>query len=328
MKNQFTSIAQHFLAPLLLSSVTALYAQATLPPDKVLVRNSRAAVTYRDFEAELARIPQTERFEIQISRDKTSLMLENMLTNKTLAQEARDNKLDEDPLVRAEIANQIDKVLAKYRGQQVQATLPKIDLVPRAREKYLTSPETVTTPPLYDVWHALVSLKGRTAENAKARAEEVRKKVLAGESLERLASEYSDDPSQKMNQGHLGLNKVDGYDPLFAGAIKAMKVGGVTIVESSHGIHVVKLLDHKPGTRFPFETAREYLLKEAETEYILASWNNYLRKITTDPKVFVDVEALESIRPKLPPIPAATSTAPDTTPAGPAPIAPAAATKK
>ena len=91
MKNQLISIARHFLAPLLVSTATVLYAQSTLPPDKVLVRNSRAAVTYRDFEAELARIPQTERFEIQISRDKTSLMLENMLTNKTLAQEARVN---------------------------------------------------------------------------------------------------------------------------------------------------------------------------------------------------------------------------------------------
>lgn len=308
MKKDVTRMTKYLLLPLFLSGVTVLYAQTvqtTLPPDKVLARNSRVAVTYRDFEAELARIPQTERFEIQISREKTAVLLDNLLTNKTLAQEARENKLDQNPKVQAEIANQTDKVLAKYRGQQVQADLPKIDLLPRARERYLTSPEKVTRPAMHDSWHVLISLKGRTAEQAQARAEEVRKKLLAGEPRDRLAADYSDDPSMKVNQGHLGLYNVEGFDPRFAAALKGMKVGDVTIVESSHGIHVVKLLDYLPSNRYSFESAKHVMLQEAETEYVLSAWNNYLRNISGDPKVFVDVDALEAIRPKLPPIPAA-----------------------
>lgn len=324
MTSNLSSLTRLLLLPLLIGGVIGVHAQApsqsSLPPDKVLASNSRVAVTYREFEAELARIPQADRFDIQLSREKTAMLLDNLLTNKTLALEARENKLDESPLVKAEIANQIDKVLAKYRGQQVQANLPKIDLVPRARERYLTSPEKVTTPALYDAWHALITLKGRTMEQAQARAEEVRKKLLAGESRDKLAAEYSDDPSVKMNQGHLGLYNVDGYDPRFAAAIKSLKVGDVTIVESNHGIHVVKLLEYRPGTRYSFESAKDALMNEAETEYILAAWNNYLRKITNDPKVFVDVEALDSLRPKLPPIPAA-EPVPAGVPAGTVPTA-------
>lgn len=313
MKNNLLSLIRHLLVPLLVaSSATTLHAQAPLAPDKVLARNSRVSVTFREFQAELARIPQDDRFEIQLSREKTAMLLDNLLTNKTLALEARENKLDASPEVQAEIANQIDKVLAKYRGQQVQANLPKIDLLPRARETYLTSPEKVTKPALHDVWHALITLKGRTAEQAQARAEEVRKKLLAGESRDKLAEEYSDDPSMKMNQGHLGLNNVDRFDPLFAAAIKSLKVGDVTIVESSHGIHVVKLLEHRPSTRIPFESAKAALLQEAETDYIVSAWNNYLRNIAKDSKLFVDIEALEAQRPKLPEIP---PSAPDAVPA-------------
>lgn len=303
MKKTVNTSARHLLLSCLLASITTLHAQNPLPADKVLARNPRASVTYRDFEAELARIPQKDRFDLLLSRDKVAMLVENLLVNKTLAVEALENKLDADPLVQAEIANQTTKVLAKYRGQQVQANLPKIDLVPRARERYLTAPELVTTQELHEIWHVLISNKGRTPEQAQARAEEVRKKLLAGESTDKLAQEYSDDPSNNLNQGKLGARKLTDYDPRFAKTVKDMKVGDVAITETSYGVHVVKLLDHTPGTRYTFEAAKPFLLQEAETEYIVSSWNNYLRNISNDPKLFVDIDALEALRPKLPEIP-------------------------
>ena len=42
---------------------TAAQAQTPLPPDKVLVSNQRTAVTYAEFEAELARIPGDDQLE-------------------------------------------------------------------------------------------------------------------------------------------------------------------------------------------------------------------------------------------------------------------------
>ena len=301
----------------LLAGATALYAQNPLPPDKVLARNQHTSVTYRDFEAELARMPQNDRYEFLLSRERIGLLLDNLLVNKTLALEARENKLDAKPEVQAEIANQTDKVLAKYRGQQVQANLPKIDLVPRARERYLTAPEKVTTPDLHDIWHTLISLKGRTPEQAQTRAEEVRKKLLAGESGEKLAMEFSDDVSKTTNKGSIGPYNINSFDPRFAKTVKGMKVGEVAIAESSFGIHVVKLLNYVPGVRRPFEDVKAALIYEAETEYVLAAWNAYLRNITNDPKLFVDAEALDALRPKLPEIPAAA-------PVSPAVVVPAA----
>lgn len=320
MKKVVKDLTQYLLLLLLLTSASLLHAQNPLAPDKVLARSPRVAVTYSDFEAELARIPQGDRFELLLSREKVAVLVDNILINKTLALEARENKLDASPLVQAEIANQTEKVLAKYRGQQVQANLPKIDLLPRARERYLTSPEKITRPELHDVWHVLVGLKGRTLEQAQARAEEVRKKVLAGEPRGQVAEEYSDDPSKRNNQGNLGLSNLSGFDPRFSAAVKGMKAGDVAIAESSYGVHVIKLLGHTPSTRIPFETAKPTLMYEAETEYVLAAWNSYLRNISNDPKLFVDIEALDALRPKLPEIPTAPPSAPIAAPTVPAAV--------
>lgn len=311
MKNYALRTSQRLFMMLFLTSSTAIYAQNPLPPDKVLARNQHVTVTYSDFEAELARIPQNDRFELLLSRERIARIVDNVLINKTLAQEARENKLDVSPKVQAEIANQTDKVLAKYRGQQVQANLPKVDLLALARERYLTSPEKITTQELHDVWHVLVSQKGRTLEQAQARAEEVRKKLLAGESGDKLVEEYSDDPSKKTNKGRLGPNSLKAYDPRFANTVRGLKVGEVSIAESTYGIHVVKLLDYSPGVRHPFETVKASLLYDAETEYVVSAWNNYVRNLSNDPKLYVDVEALDALRPKLPEIPPAPPAIPE-----------------
>ena len=275
-----------------------------LPPEKVLAANQRTSITYTDFEAELARIPPRDQFEFLLDRQRLAQMVDNILLNKTLAIEARENKLDGDAKVQAEIRNQTDKVLAKYRGQQVQINAPKIDYLPGAREIYLANPERFTTPPLHDVWHALVSLKGRTREQAKARAEEIRGRLLAGESAELLATSLSDDESAKTNKGNLGRADTKNYDVRFAAAVKKLKVGEVSpVFESDYGYHVAKLLEYVAPVRHPFEAVKEELLHEVESQYLRSVWDNHLRRIRNDPKLFVDAEALDILRPKLPPIP-------------------------
>ena len=287
-------------------NISAIHAQtaSVLPPEKVLAANQRTSVTYADFEAELARIPPRDQFEFLLDRQRLAQMVDNILLNKTLAIEARENKLDGDAKVQAEIRNQTDKVLAKYRGQQVQTSAPKIDYLPRAREIYLANPERFTTPPLHDVWHALVSIKGRTQEQARARAEEIRARLLAGESADLLATTSSDDESAKTNKGNLGRADTKNYDVRFAAAVKKLKVGEVSpVFESDYGFHVAKLREYIAPQRVAFEAVKGELLHEAESQHLLSVWENHLRQIRNDPKLFVDAEALDILRPKLPPIP-------------------------
>ena len=299
---KFTIASVLFLATV----AVPLCAQTTspLPPDKILASNHRVAVTYADFEAEIARIPPRDQFEFLLDRQRLAQLIDNMLLNKTLAIEARENKLDSDEKVQAEIRNQTEKVLAKYRGQQVQRNAPAIDYLPRAREIYLANPERFTSAPMYDVWHVLVNFTGRSKEQALARANDIRSRVLAGESPEQLALTMSDDASARDNKGIVGLADLKNFDVRFAAVIKKLKVGELSpVFESEFGYHITRLREYKAPAKSPFDAVKPDLIFEAETQYLLSVWENHLRKIRNDPKLFVDTEALEALRPKLPPVP-------------------------
>ncbi|HEX4857865.1 MAG TPA: peptidylprolyl isomerase [Usitatibacteraceae bacterium] len=309
MKSAFLSTSVRIIGAagiILAQALGCASAQALFPPDKVLASNSRASVTYEDFEAELSRIPQRDHFEFLMDRQRLAQLIDNILLNKTLALEARELKVDRDPKVQAEIRNQVDKVLAKYRGQYLQRNTPKADYNLRAREIYLSDPGRFTRPAKYHLWHVLVSTNGRTAEDAQKRAAELHKQVLAGVDLARLAVDASDDPTAKTNKGDLEDTDLTGFDPKFAETVRPLRTGDVTApFLTRFGWHVAKVLKYTAPVKESFDVLKADLVHEAETKHLLTAWDNHLKKTRNDPMLFVDVDALEKIRPKMPPLPTA-----------------------
>ena len=121
-------------------------------------------------------------------------------------------------LVERVLASEVDRgslqitdaeVLAMY--QQRKATLPMRPAVVRLRTIYIS----------------MESSQSAQAQ-AKARIDSVYRRVVAGESFEDLAHEYSEDPSGK-NGGALGKLKIsDLSDPAFAGAAGRHSIGEVS----------------------------------------------------------------------------------------------------
>lgn len=94
------------------------------------------------------------------------------------------------------------------------------------------------------VAHILVSTASRSAEEAKARADEVLAKLAAGESFPKLAGEYSDDPGSAAKGGDLGFLAADALEPELAKAVARLKVGDVSsAVSSAAGLHLLKVLE-------------------------------------------------------------------------------------
>lgn len=286
------------------SPTTVPAAQSVKPPiaqDTVLASNEKVKVTKADFDAEMNRIPESEQFEFLMSRTRIAALLENILINKVLAKDAIEQKLDQNQKVKDEILNQTEKVLAKYRGQQLLRESKLIDFSAAAKEAYLVNPKKSVEPARYKPWHTLISVVGRTREAARERANEVRRKALAGEDLAALAKEYSDDPGSKNKGGELNLSLADEYEVQFANALKKMKPGDVSdVVETRFGLHVIYLMEFLPEKKMSFESIRPTLLEEARLEYLKSNYDNYLNRIRLDPNLKVDAEALDAIRPKIP----------------------------
>jgi transcription antitermination factor NusG len=91
---------------------------------------------------------------------------------------------------------------------------------------------------------------------AKAKAEEVRAKILANEPFARLAADYSDSGS-KANGGLVGpLAKSDLSEDLQK-AIAGLKTGGVTpVIRTTRGYQIIKIENLQDSTTKPFDEAR------------------------------------------------------------------------
>ena len=108
------------LAAILVAGVAFVghvHAQKIVAPDAVLVANSRAKVTYEDLIAELERLPEENRLEFLLSAQRVSKIVENILIGKIMSAEAQQSGLQNRPNVAAEIRNQTERVLAKYRRE-------------------------------------------------------------------------------------------------------------------------------------------------------------------------------------------------------------------
>jgi peptidyl-prolyl cis-trans isomerase C len=294
------------LAFCLIVSIPAVAATDSPPlsPETILASSKNTRVTYADLMAELARIPAKDQFEFLMSRQRLSVVVENILINKTLAQEAREIGLDKKPEIQVEIQNQIDKVLAKYRGQEIQANAPRVNFEAKARELFVSNPDRFVRYAQIDTWHTLVSLSGRSKEQAMARAQEIRKKLIAGASKEEIALEYSDDQSRATNNGNLGMINKATLDRVFVTAAEKLKVGEFSEpVETVFGIHIIQLKGMVPESRLSYEITKRELLQEAEAQYSQAIWEQHINAIRNDTSIKINAEALDAVKPKMPELP-------------------------
>ncbi|MBL7872788.1 MAG: peptidylprolyl isomerase [Cyclobacteriaceae bacterium] len=152
--------------------------------------------------------------------------------------EARERGLDTTAKFNTEFKTYREELKKPYRTEP--DALDKL-----AKDTYQRLTEEVR------VAHILITLKpdALPADTLAAyqKISDLKKRVEAGESFEKLAAEFSEDPSAKYNNGDLGYFTALQMVYPFEEASYETAVGQLSLVRTQFGFHLIKVKDKKPA---------------------------------------------------------------------------------
>jgi len=145
-----------------------------------------------------------------------------------------------------------------------------------------------------EMWvkHILIIPKNNSfaaEREANTKLTEIRARIIGGESFEKLAAQYSQDPGSAAKGGDLGWIMPVGLDAYFAGAVfNNYSQGGITnIFKSGFGYHIAKYYGRRPVT---FEKVYPMISQKLYYEKIADQFKKWVvqRKKESDIKIYME----------------------------------------
>jgi parvulin-like peptidyl-prolyl isomerase len=241
-------------------------AAATAAPapaaDPIIMAAGDIAIRQSEFETALKTLPAEYASYAQGPGKRQ--FAEDYLRMKMLAAEGTKNGLQNDPDVIQQLNLMRENLVANAQLQKIQDSIKISDA--DLQKKY---DENKNSYEQVKARHILIAFKGSpaaqqgkpelTEEQAKAKAEEIRNKIVGGASFEELAKKESDDTGSGAEGGELGEFGRGQMVPEFEKAAFEAKAGEVTpVVRTQFGYHIIKVESHGYT---PFEQVKAIIEK-------------------------------------------------------------------
>lgn len=228
--------------------------------DPIVIAAGDVAIRQSEFEQALKTLP--EQYQQYAMGAGKRQFAEDYLRMKMLAAAGTKAGLDKDPDVIAQLNLMRENLVANAQLQKIEEGIKISD--DDLKKKY---EENKGQYEQVKARHILVAFKGSpaaqqgkpelTEEQAKAKAEDLRKQITGGASFEELAKKESDDVGSGAQGGDLGEFGRGQMVPEFEKAAFEAKVGDVTpVVRTQFGYHIIKVDAH--GST-PFEEVKPAL---------------------------------------------------------------------
>jgi peptidyl-prolyl cis-trans isomerase C len=248
--------------PPALAPVTA--PENNLGADAVVLTVGNLSMTRAQFEVLLAALALNGRPATTPAAKRQ--VAEQYAELETMAQEARQRKLDESPEVKQMMVIQGDSFLANTLAKKISDDTHFTELDLRS---YYDSHKSEFEEAKGS--HILIRFKGSsvplkpnqkdlTDEEALAKAQDIRKKILAGADFATLAKAESDDAGSGAKGGDLGTFKHGQMVPAFDQAAFALPIDQVSEpVKSQFGYHIIKVTSRSAKS---FDESKAQIEKE------------------------------------------------------------------
>ncbi len=245
---------------------------AAVAPDKIILVVGDQKMTAAQFEELLQAFPP--QVQAQARGEQKRAFAEQFVQLKLVAQEAQRRGIDRQPKVQQQLEIQRENLLAGMLFQDMMANLP----VDAAAEKAYYDAHKADYEEA-KAHHILVRFKGSpvplpagkkdlTDAEALAKAQDLRKQLLAGKDFATVAKTESDDTGSAANGGDLGAFTRETMVKEFADAAFANPVGTVSEpVKTQFGYHLIKVDSRDAKT---FEQAKPDIERKMRPEMVKA----------------------------------------------------------
>ena len=230
---------------------------------------------------ELGYTMTTERFNSIVENIKKE--------NKIETDEQLQAALKQEGMTMADLRRQLERTMLVQQVQQTEI-MQKLQVTDTELKAYYeahknefgTVPSVTLREITINVPTTAQGVNVAQDEEARAKAEDVRAKIIGGESFARLAADYSDSGS-KANGGLVGpLAKSDLSDELQK-AIEGLKTGGVTpVLRTTRGYQIIKIENLQETTTKPFEEARSEVADKIANGKRGAEFKKYIEKLRAE----------------------------------------------
>ena len=237
----------------------------------------------------------------QAKRDSLSVDLSNAESMVERQYKFYLSNFGSDQMIESYFQKPIDKLRAEllemaienvYAQTMMRTITEKIKVTPREVEKYFKQIPKDSLPQIPDqyVISQIVKKPNSTAAviAAKQQLLDLRKRILAGDRFQSLASLYSEDPGSAIRGGEVGLSPLENWVPPIREALKNMRPGNVSqIIESEYGYHIVQLIEKQANNMVNY---RHILVRPKYTDedrkYGYAQLDTIARRIKGDSITF------------------------------------------
>jgi len=226
-------------------------AAAPADPNKVILTIGATKMTEADYDKMVDALPAQYQTYARGAATKRQFV-ETVVQMKLLSEQAQKLNLEKDPKLEEQIAFQRQSLLAQamfeHMQQEVKVDDSQIQLYYDAHKNEYESLRAK---------HILIRVKGApmpaaegkpelTDEQALAKAQDVRKRLVAGEDFAAVAKTESDDTGSSQKGGDLGEFHRGMMVPPFEQAAFALKVGEISEpVKTPFGYHIIVVEEHK-----------------------------------------------------------------------------------
>jgi peptidyl-prolyl cis-trans isomerase C len=240
-------------------------------------------ITDADVKASLSSFNEGQRRQILNDMSTRREVVNNLVDQELLIQEAEKQKLDKD--------SEYDVALRSFRRQfltdRVLAKNVRPKMTEAAAKKYYEQNRRQYSTDKVQVQHILLS-------DEKTAMEILKEAKAPGADFQKLAEKHSKDPSAKNNRGDIGVITRDSpFVAAFKDAAFAAKTGEIIgPIKTQFGYHIIKIIDKATGKLLGYDEVELRVKADLQREMV----QSYVTGLKKSAGVVVDEKGIASIQ--------------------------------